>query len=150
MGMLYLLLTCYYLSFIDISRVTYKASTTPWRWQSFAETCRGRIWNALINSTTFLGICWLFYDTTRCSVELSRSVSNVLILNGSGVSVLHFGIIFFWTPSIVYYSKKNGTLGILHSFASSDSRESLLGPVMLEGLSFWSLPNLFTQGWKRC
>jgi hypothetical protein len=28
--------------------VAYKAPTTPWRWQPFAETCRGRIWNVLI------------------------------------------------------------------------------------------------------
>jgi hypothetical protein len=28
--------------------VAHTAPTTPWRWQLFAETCRGRIWNALI------------------------------------------------------------------------------------------------------
>jgi hypothetical protein len=34
--------------------VAYKAPTTPWRWQPFAETCRGRIWNALIKIHYFL------------------------------------------------------------------------------------------------
>jgi hypothetical protein len=42
--------------------------------QPFAETW-GRIWNALINPTTILSICWPFYnDTTRCSVQLSRFI----------------------------------------------------------------------------
>jgi hypothetical protein len=38
----------------SIAWVAYTASTTPWRWQPFAETCRGRIWNALIKSITSL------------------------------------------------------------------------------------------------
>jgi hypothetical protein len=59
----------------NIAWVAYKAPTTPWRWQPFAETCRGRIWNALIKSTTSLSICWSFYnDNTRCSVQLSRYI----------------------------------------------------------------------------
>jgi hypothetical protein len=35
-------------------RALLKAPTTPWRWQPFAETCRGRIWNALIKIHYFL------------------------------------------------------------------------------------------------
>jgi hypothetical protein len=34
--------------------LAYKAPTTPWRWQPFAETCRGRIWNVLIKIYYFL------------------------------------------------------------------------------------------------
>jgi hypothetical protein len=56
----------------DITSVACKAHTTPWRWQPFAETCRGKIWNTVIKSTTSLRICWSYYDTTRCSVKLSR------------------------------------------------------------------------------
>jgi hypothetical protein len=43
--------------------VAYKALTTPWGWQPYAETCRGRIWNVVIikKSTTSLSICWSFY-----------------------------------------------------------------------------------------
>jgi hypothetical protein len=42
--------------------VAYRALTTPWGWLPYAETCRGKIWNALIKkSTTFLSICWYFY-----------------------------------------------------------------------------------------
>jgi hypothetical protein len=38
----------------DIAWVAYRATTTPWRWQPFAETCQGKIWNALIKSTSSL------------------------------------------------------------------------------------------------
>jgi hypothetical protein len=38
----------------DIAWVAYKAPTTPWRWQPLAETCRGKIWNTLIKSTSSL------------------------------------------------------------------------------------------------
>jgi hypothetical protein len=35
--------------------VAYKAPTTPWRWQQFGETCRGKkIWNTLIKPTSSL------------------------------------------------------------------------------------------------
>jgi hypothetical protein len=43
--------------------------------QPFAKTCRGRIWNALIKSTTSLSICWSFYnDITRCSVQYQDGI----------------------------------------------------------------------------
>jgi hypothetical protein len=38
----------------------YKAPTNPWRWQPFAETCRGRIWNVLIKKIHyFLEHLWV-------------------------------------------------------------------------------------------
>jgi hypothetical protein len=53
--------------------VAWKEPTTPRTWQPFDETCRGRIWNVLIKSTTSLSICWSFYnDAAKCSVHLSR------------------------------------------------------------------------------
>jgi hypothetical protein len=39
---------------IDIAWVAYQSPTTPWRWQPLAETWRGKIWNALIKSTSSL------------------------------------------------------------------------------------------------
>jgi hypothetical protein len=38
----------------DVTWVAYKAPMTPWRWHPLAETCRGKIWNTLIKSTSFL------------------------------------------------------------------------------------------------
>jgi hypothetical protein len=38
----------------DNAWVAYKAPTPPWRWQPLAETCRGKIWNTLIKSTSSL------------------------------------------------------------------------------------------------
>jgi hypothetical protein len=54
--------------------VAYKALATPWGWQPYAETCRGRIWNVLMKHPL---LPWVFVglftnDTTRCSVLPSR------------------------------------------------------------------------------
>jgi hypothetical protein len=58
--------------------VAYKALTTPWGWQSYAETCRGRIWKVLIIKhpllpTAFVGL--FTYKTSQscltCGSELS-------------------------------------------------------------------------------
>jgi hypothetical protein len=40
----------------NIAWVAYQALTTPWEWQPYAETCRGRkIWNVLINNPPLPG-----------------------------------------------------------------------------------------------
>jgi hypothetical protein len=43
--------------------VAYKALTTPWGWQPYAETCRGRIWNILIKIHYFLEHLLFFLQT---------------------------------------------------------------------------------------
>jgi hypothetical protein len=47
--------------------VAYKVLTTPWGWQPYAETCRGRVWNVLIikKSITACNICWSFYKPSH-------------------------------------------------------------------------------------
>jgi hypothetical protein len=52
----------------DIAWVAYKAPMTPWRWQPLAETCRGKIWNTSIKSTsslTNLLVIWQRYCKMR-------------------------------------------------------------------------------------
>jgi hypothetical protein len=59
--------------------VAYRALTTTWGWQPYAETWRERIWNVLTKNPLFP---WAFVGpfrnkTTRCSVQTSRLVFRV-------------------------------------------------------------------------
>jgi hypothetical protein len=54
----------------DIAWVAYKAPTTSWRWQPFAETCWGRIWNALIKNLLFP---WAFVGHFTTILQDARS-----------------------------------------------------------------------------
>jgi hypothetical protein len=95
--------------------VAYKAPTTPWIWQPFAETCRGRMWNALIKSTTSLSICWSFYnDTTRCSVQPSR-ICELLVMD-SVVSPGSKAHALLWMNMSVKHSKSFTTHFFLWTF----------------------------------
>jgi hypothetical protein len=54
-----------YIHNTDIVWVAPEVNTTPWWWQWIAETCWGKIWNALINQTTTL--THLLVTSYRCN-----------------------------------------------------------------------------------
>jgi hypothetical protein len=90
----------------NIAWVAYQAFTTPWWWQPYAETCRGKkIRNLLIKHPL---LHWAFFYlftncTTRCSVQPSRKFRRIRLsewpklVTGNILSIknlklrLHFG-----------------------------------------------------------